>query len=116
MFGSVAGVAEGLHAAAKLTNIRLFTRVTPQVDLQVLQSRKSLTAAFKHAAVGLLSRVDPHVDEQFVAGVEGLAAANAAGPKTSEVISLPLVHVNFLNVPYQLVFLHVRSLTVHPLA
>ena len=47
VFGSVAGVAEGLEAAGMLTDIRFLSCVAPQVDLQVLQTRKGLGAALK---------------------------------------------------------------------
>ena len=36
VFGSVAGVAEGLEAAGMLADVRFLSCVAPQVDLQVL--------------------------------------------------------------------------------
>lgn len=47
VFGPVTGVAEGLEAAGVLADVGLLSRVAPQMDLQVLQARESLTAAFK---------------------------------------------------------------------
>lgn len=47
VLGAVAGVAEGLLAAWVLAQVRLLTRVAPQVDLEVLQPREGLAAAFK---------------------------------------------------------------------
>ncbi len=47
VFGTVAGVAEGLEAAGMLADVRFLSCVAPQVDLQVLQTRESLGAALK---------------------------------------------------------------------
>lgn len=47
VFGSVAGVAEGLVAARVLAHVGLLPGVAPQVDFQVFQSRESLLAALK---------------------------------------------------------------------
>lgn len=69
-----------------------------------------------HTLVGLLSRVDPHVDEQLVSGVEGLVAADAAGPEAGEVLSFALVDVHLLDVPHQLLLLLVHSAAIDPAA
>lgn len=47
MFGSIAGVAEGFEAAGVLADVWFLSRVTPQVDLQVLQAGERLGAALK---------------------------------------------------------------------
>lgn len=47
VLGAVAGVAEGLLTARVLAQVWLLARVTPQVDLEVLQPREGLAAAFK---------------------------------------------------------------------
>lgn len=67
-----------------------------------------------HTLVRLLSGVDSHVNEQLVAGIEGLVAANAAGPETGEVLSFALVNVDLLNMPHKLLLLLVRSTAVNP--
>lgn len=69
-----------------------------------------------HTLVRLLSRVDSHVDEEFVAGVEGLVAADAAGPEAGEVLPFALVDVHLLDVPHQLLLLLVRHTAVNPAA
>lgn len=69
-----------------------------------------------HTLVRLLSRVDSHVDEEFVAGVEGLVAADAAGPEAGEVLPFALVNVHLLDVPHQLLLLLVRRAAVNPAA
>lgn len=70
--------------------------------------------ATHHALVGLLPGVDPHVDEQLVAGVEGLVAPYASRPEAREVFALPLVDVDLLNVPHQLLLLLVGGAAVYP--
>lgn len=67
-----------------------------------------------HALVGFLPRVDSHVNEQLVAGVEGLVAANAAGPEAREVLAFALVDVDLLNVPHKLLLLLVCGAAVYP--
>lgn len=67
-----------------------------------------------HTLVGFLSRVDPHVDEQLVAGVEGLVAADAAGPEAGEVLTFALVDVDFLYVPHKLLLLLIGGTAVYP--
>ena len=47
MFGSVGCVAEGFAASGELAHIRLFTRVRPQVSLEVLQTRIGFGTSFK---------------------------------------------------------------------
>ena len=47
MLGTVAGVAESFLAAGVLAQVGLFPSVTPQVDLQILQTGEGLVAAFK---------------------------------------------------------------------
>lgn len=47
VLGSVARVAECLLAARVLAEVRLLARVAPQVDLQVLQTRKRFVTALK---------------------------------------------------------------------
>lgn len=47
VFGPVTGVAEGLEAAGVLADVRLLSRVAPQVDFQVLQAGEGLGAALK---------------------------------------------------------------------
>ena len=47
VLGTVAGVAEGLLTAWVLAQVRLITRVAPQVDLEILQPREGLAAALE---------------------------------------------------------------------
>lgn len=47
VLGTVAGVAEGFLTARVLTQVRLLTCVTAQVDLQVLQARECFITALK---------------------------------------------------------------------
>lgn len=47
VLGAVAGVAESFLAAGVLAQVRLLPRVAPQVDLQVLQTRKRFVAVLK---------------------------------------------------------------------
>lgn len=47
VFGSVAGVAEGLVASRVLAQVGLLPCVAAQVDLQILQPREGLLAALK---------------------------------------------------------------------
>jgi hypothetical protein len=47
MFGSVGRVAERFAAAGELAHVRLFTRVRPQVSLEVLQTRIGFGTSFK---------------------------------------------------------------------
>lgn len=47
MFGSVAGVAEGLVATRVLAQVGLLPCVAAQVDLQILQPGEGLLAALK---------------------------------------------------------------------
>ena len=47
MLGAVAGVAESFLAAGMLAQIGLLSCVAAQMDLQVLQTRKSLVTALK---------------------------------------------------------------------
>lgn len=44
---SIAGVAEGLVAARILAGVGLFSRVGPEVSLEILQSRVRLLAALE---------------------------------------------------------------------
>lgn len=47
VLGSVTGVAESFLAARVLAQVRLLSSVTPQVNLQILQTRKGLITPFK---------------------------------------------------------------------
>lgn len=47
VLGAVAGVAEGLLAAGVLAQVRLLSRVAPQVDLQVLQAGERFVTALE---------------------------------------------------------------------
>lgn len=66
------------------------------------------------ALVGFLPRMDPHVDKKLVSGIEGLEVAWAALPVTGEVLRLPLVHVELLYVPHQLLLLVIDGSAVQP--
>ena len=73
MFGSVAGVAEGLLAlVAVFTGEGFLPCVTSLVDLEVLQSGKTPAAVGLAALERPLARVDPEVGHQLVLGVERL--------------------------------------------
>lgn len=64
------------------------------------------------ALVGLLSRMDPHMDEQLVSSVEGLEVARATCPVAGEVLSLPLLHMDLLDVPHELLLVLTRDAAV----
>lgn len=49
VFGTIAGVAEGFLTAGLLTYVGFLTRVTPQMDFQVLQAGERLLTALKLA-------------------------------------------------------------------
>ena len=66
------------------------------------------------ALVRFLSWVDPHVDKKLVSGIEGLEVAWAAHPVACEILGLPLVHMQLLYVPYQLLLLLVHCTAVQP--
>lgn len=67
--------------------------------------RRRQSQAVYRALVGLLPRVDPHVDEQLVSSVEGFVVAWATRPIAGEVLGLPLLHMDFLDVPHQLLLM-----------
>lgn len=54
------------------------------------------------------------MNQQLVTGIEGLVAANAAGPETGKVLSFALVNVDFLNVPNELLLLLISGAAVDP--
>jgi len=58
------------------------------------------------------------VDQQLVASVEGPPPAGAVGPAAGEVLlaATPLVHVQPLDVPHQLLLLVVDGAAVRPAA
>lgn len=114
VLGTVTGVAEGLLAAWVLAQVRLLTRVAPQVNLEVLEPGKGLLATFKRTLVGLLPRVDPHVDQQFISCVERLVSSRAASPEAREVFPLALVYVDLLDVPHQFLLLVIKGAAVYP--
>lgn len=47
MLGPIAGVAESFLAARVLAQVRLLSCVAPQVDLQILQTRKRFVTALE---------------------------------------------------------------------
>lgn len=114
VLGAVAGVTECLLTARMLAQVWLFTRVAPQVNLEILKPGKGLLATFKRALVGLLPGVDSHVDEQFIPGVEWLVPSRTAGPEASEVFPFALVYVNLLDVPHKFLLLVIQGAAVDP--
>lgn len=78
--------------------------------------RRRRSHAVYRALVGLLPRVDPHVDEQLVSSVEGLVVARATRPIAGEVLGLPLLHMDLLDVPHQLLLVLAHDAAVQPTA
>jgi len=115
VLGAVAGVGEGLPAAAA-AHVRPLARVRTLVDLQVLQPTERLAAAGERAAVRALAGVHAHVDEQLVARVEGPVLARARRPEAREVVAASLVHVRALDMARQLGAVVEHGAAVHPAA
>lgn len=68
------------------------------------------------AFVRLLSWVDSHVNQKFVAGIKWPEPSRAPSPEAGEVLSLPLVYVDLLYVPHELLSMVVQLPTVNPAA
>ena len=72
MLGSVRGIGESFRTSWKLALIGLFTRVWPQMGLEILESGIRFGTSLECTPMWLLSRMSPHVDHEHVLCLEWL--------------------------------------------
>ena len=83
VLGTIAGVVETLIAVLIMTRVRLFPRVGPDVEFEVLQPRKRSIAALHVTLVWLLPRVTAQVRDELVASIEGFHFPLAVFPEAA---------------------------------